>query len=298
MKKLKVVCFGEVLWDVFSTYKKVGGAPLNVAIRLKSFGNDVSIISKVGKDTLGADLLKIFKENELDFSTVQLASDLRTGIVKVSLGETGSASYEIMFPSAWDYIEYNKDCKDLVTNSDIFIFGSLAARSNMSRLTLTRLLEHANFKVFDINLRSPHYTQDLLNELMNKADFIKLNDEELAEIIGYLGLDSTSMEESIKRLSYHTQTPSICVTLGEKGAILYYSDNFYYNNGYKVSVVDTVGSGDSFLATLINSLKKNESPQKAINHACALGAMVAQSEGANPAITNEAIKKFISSKTE
>ncbi|PNQ74018.1 carbohydrate kinase [Hanstruepera neustonica] len=296
MKKLKVVCFGEVLWDVFSTYKKVGGAPLNVAIRLKSFGNEVSIISCIGKDALGMELLEIFKENKLDFSNVQLASDLKTGVVQVSLSKEGSASYEIMFPSAWDYIKYNDACKNLVANSDIFIFGSLAARNDTSRSSLLSLLEYANFKVFDINLRAPHYTQDLLNELMGRADFIKLNDEELIEIINNLGLDSTSIEDSIKRLSNHTKTSSICVTLGDKGAVLYYSDKFYYNKGYKVSVIDTVGSGDSFLATLINSIKKNESPQKAIDHACAVGAMVAQSEGANPVITNDGIRKFISSK--
>tara|TARA_R110000868_G_scaffold1389_1_gene10663 strand:- start:3380 stop:4264 length:885 start_codon:yes stop_codon:yes gene_type:complete len=290
---IKITCFGEVLWDVFPTHEKIGGAPLNVATRLKSFNNDISMISRIGDDEKGEKIIDFFKTNNIHVEGVQVDSRYETGNVTVMLNEKGSASYDIKYPSAWDKIESTDTSKSLVKSSDAFIFGSLVTRDDESRSTLYELLPLAKSRIFDVNLREPYYTKDILVHLMNQADFIKFNDDEIFEISKYLNSNSQSLEQNIRFISEETNTKTICVTKGRHGAILYYNDTFYYNSGYQVVVKDTVGAGDSFLASLINKLLKKASPQEAIDFACAVGALVASREGANPEITDEDIATLV-----
>ena len=291
---LKIACFGEMLWDVFPTHKKIGGAPLNVANRLQALGNEVTMISAIGEGGNGAKLLDYIKEVGINPNCIQVHNDYKTGKVKVMLNEKGSASYDIKYPRAWDKIRLTEINKKAVKNSEAFVFGSLAARDESSRNTLFKLLELAKYKIFDLNLRPPYYTKELLIKLMNEADFIKFNDDELYEVSGYLDSKYRSMEQNIRFISKKTNTKHICVTKGHHGAVLLYEDKFYYNSGYLIKVIDTVGAGDSFLGALISQLLHKVNPQEAINFACAVGALVAASEGANPKISNIDIKKMIS----
>ena len=289
----KFTCFGEVLWDVFPTYKKIGGAPLNVALRLQSLDNQVAILSSVGNDERGRALLDYIIQNGLDVSCIEISDKFKTGKVKVILNDKGSASYDIKYPRAWDNIKITQESINLVKQSDGFVFGSLAARDDFSRKTLYELIEHAKFKVFDLNLRSPYYSREVISYLMNKADFIKFNDDELYEVFKDEGSKYLSLEQNIRYISKKTNTNNICVTKGPHGAVLMYDGKFYYNSGYLIKVIDTVGSGDSFLASLINKLLKNKDPQEAIDFACAVGALVAKSEGANPIISEEMLANFM-----
>ncbi|WP_372744678.1 carbohydrate kinase [Lutibacter sp.] len=291
-----IVCFGEVLWDVFPNHKKIGGAPLNVALRLQSLENNVSIITRIGDDSEGMEIKEFIKERGVQIENIQIDSKLKTGEVKVTLNEKGSASYKINFPRAWDTIKFTESAKEITKKADAFIFGSLIARNDVSRETLHQLLQFANYKIFDVNLREPYYTKETINYFMNKADFIKFNDDEIFEIAKSLNFNSDSLEENIKFIAEETNTKSICVTKGKHGAILYYNNTFYYNAGYKIVVADTVGAGDSFLASLINKLLKGANPQEAIDFACAVGAIVASCEGANPEIKKVDIDKFLAAK--
>lgn len=288
-----IVCFGEVLWDVFPTYKKIGGAPLNVALRLNSFNNKVSMISCVGHDANGKALLTYLKDIGFNISHIQINKEFNTSEVIVSLDEKGSASYSIEFPCAWDNILCSDTLLDSVKSADAFIFGSLVARNDVSYNTLLKLLDVAAFKVFDVNLRPPHYKTSVLVELMQKANFIKFNDYELFEICKELNFNSNDILKNIKFISKKTDTESICVTLGEHGAGLYLGGTFYNNSGYKVNVVDTVGAGDSFLASIIDKLLKKETPQSTIDFACSVGALVASKIGANPKISDQEIFELI-----
>lgn len=290
---IKATCFGEMLWDVFPTHKKIGGAPLNVAVRLASMQNEVSIISRIGKGKKGAKLIDFLLKNDVDTTGVQIDTDYKTGKVKVTLDEKGSASYDIMQPRAWDKIALTETAKELVKDSDIFIYGSLACREETSRDTLYELLKLAKYKIFDVNLRQPYYTKDVLEHLMNEADFIKFNDDEIYEIAGMLGSTAHAFDQTILFIAEITSTKCICVTRGSQGAVLYLEGAFYYNAGYHIEVVDTVGAGDSFLATLISKLMSKSDPQEAIDHACAMGALVAGCEGANPKIEEKEIVDFI-----
>ena len=190
-------CFGEVLWDVFPDHKKIGGAPLNVALRLNAFGNDVSIISAIGNDNLGVQLTDYLKENKLTSSNIQLKDNYQTGQVNVTLDSKGSASYEIKSPTAWDNIEVNKQNLEQVRQSDVFIYGSLVCRNEVSKNTLFKLLEVAKFKVFDVNLRPPFFSFELLFDLIHSADFIKFNDEELDIILNELNKKFSSIKDKM-----------------------------------------------------------------------------------------------------
>ena len=291
---MKATCFGEVLWDVFPSHKKIGGAPLNVAVRLTTTRIDTALISKVGDDTLGEEIVSYLKSNGLSTDTIQKDIEHPTGEVKVHLDSEGVASYTINEPVAWDFVELTENARQKVKEADVFIYGSLASRNSVSRNTLFQLLELAKFKVLDINLRPPFYDKELLLQLMTEADFIKCNDEELEEIKAYLKIHASEEREIIKEVAKLTNTQQICVTRGGKGAVLYFKKAFYSNKGYKVKVIDTVGAGDSFLATLLTNLVKEKKPQKALDKACAMGAMVAGSEGANPVFTEEEVEGFVS----
>lgn len=286
-------CFGEVLWDVFDHQKKIGGAPLNVALRLKSFNDNVSIISAIGNDDLGNEILNYLSKNKLSTNNIQINNQFETGQVLVTLDKNGSASYDIKFPSVWDFIELTSNSIDLVKQSEVFVFGSLVCRNTESKNTLLKLLDYAKFKVFDVNLRPPHYSFDVLKVLMSKADFIKFNDEELDLISKALESGFNTIEDNIKYISSRFNTSQICVTRGNKGAVLFINNKFYYNEGYPVIVKDTVGAGDSFLATLLFKLFSTNKPQLAIDYACAVGAIVASSEGANPFVSEEKINQLI-----
>lgn len=289
----KIVCFGEVLWDVLPTEKIAGGAPMNVSIRLQSLGIETKMISKIGNDDLGKELLNIIKDKNVDTSLIQIDETHATGEVLVKLDANGSATYDIVYPSAWDSILISKDTIDAVREADAFVFGSLASRDTISRNTLLTLLKEAKYKIFDVNIRPPFYSFTFIKELMELSDFVKLNDDELLEVAHALGSSSDVIEDNILFLSKETNTKTICVTKGKDGAVLYIDNQFYRHNGFEVKVIDTIGAGDSFLAALLSKVLYTHDYQKAIEFGCAVGALVASHKGANPVISDEEILCFI-----
>lgn len=289
-----IVCFGEVLWDVLPTGRKLGGAPLNVALRAQSWGNKAKMISSIGKDGTGKELAEEIKMHGANLDHIQVNERFPTSEVLVALDESGSASYEIKMPCAWDDILPLEKDADAVEAADAFIYGSLVARSRASRETLFGLLEKASYKVFDVNLRPPHYTADRIIDLITVADFVKFNDDELYEICSHLEFKDRELEACIRFLSERTDTGQVCVTLGKDGAVLFYNHTFYYNKGYAITVADTVGAGDSFLASIISRLLNGSQAQDAIDFACAVGAIVASKSGANPTVSSREVRAMMS----
>ena len=293
MTKVRAVCFGEILYDVFPDEERIGGAPLNVAARLSSLEVNTQMISKIGTDQKGEQIITFLKEQGVETSNVLSDPQHPTGVVNVSLSKSGSATYEIAYPAAWDKIQVTRENQQAVEEADIFIFGSLVCRDEVSRNSLFELLPTANYKVLDFNLRPPHYTRELLCDLINKADFIKFNDDELFEIAEILGSPYHSLEQNLWFIAERSTAKTICVTKGRHGAVLLKDGKLYYNSGFKIKVEDTVGAGDSFMAGLLAKIFQGENSQNALDFACALGALVAGEQGANPELDPKMINEFI-----
>jgi fructokinase len=297
MKKLNVICFGEMLWDMLPTGKMAGGAPMNVAIHLKNFGHNASIISRVGTDDLGEELLEFIDKNGLDSQFIQQGQNHLTGVVKVNMDDKNNVSYKIVKPVAWDYILLEDEAINAVKNADCFVFGSLSARSEQTFDTLKKLLEVATTKVLDINLRPPYYDKETIEFLLTKTDILKLNHLELDEICTWF-FEANSINEKLSQLSKMFNIKTICITLGEDGAMLFHEGEIYKSSGFEVEVADTIGSGDSFLACFIANFLNHENIEKTLQKACAVGALVAQNHGATPFISEQDIQNLLNKNTQ
>lgn len=281
----KITAFGEILWDNLPTGKVLGGAPVNLLTHLAALGADCSVISRCGNDADGAALREAIRRKHVAIDFIQTDPQLATSQVLVQLNDEGCAHYDIVYPCAWDKIQAGEAAKTRVAQSDVFIFGSLSVRDAVSRQALAELLPHASFKIFDVNLRPPHYQLAHLSDMMRQADFIKLNDDELHEIATALGSPYRSIEQNIRFIAEHTHTRQICVTLGKHGALYFCDGELFAHHGYRVTVADTVGAGDSFLAGFIHQYLQRKPPQEILAFACALGSLVASRHGATPEVS-------------
>lgn len=180
-----VVCYGETLWDILPDMKVPGGAPMNVAYHLQKLNHNPAVISRMGVDELGIELLEVLNQKSIPTAFVQKDNEQPTGKVYAELRANNEVAYDIVKPVAWDFIEWSEEVSELVANADMFVFGSLASRSDKSKETLFALLQKAKTKVLDINLRAPHYNRHLLEELLSQANILKLNLEELILISGW-----------------------------------------------------------------------------------------------------------------
>lgn len=289
--KSKIVCFGEILWDLLPTGNVAGGAPMNVAYHANQLGTTAQMVSKIGKDELGKELLGFLNKKGVDTSLVQSDGTYPTGTVDVTLDSMGSPSYEIMAPVAWDYINANTTNKAAVQNADAFVFGSLAARNLRTRDTLFELLELTKLKVFDVNLRSPFYSKPLVIKFLQHADIVKMNDEELEVIGNWLDINETEQNTALQ-VKKHFGLQQLLVTRGAKGAWLFNKDEMINSKGIEIQVQDTIGSGDSFLAAYLSKYLLGELPEKCLQFASATGAYVATQSGGTPGFTEDQIWEF------
>jgi fructokinase len=277
---MNILCFGEVLWDTFDDGKKAGGATMNVAFHLAQQGANASFATRLGNDALGKEMIRFLKANGLYSELVQESEKLPTCEVKVTLNENKEATYTIPKKVSWDNIKTKKQLTQAAKASDAIVFGSLVCRDATSRDTLLNLLgETKALTVFDVNLRAPHYTLSTIENLAARTNIIKMNEYEANLLLNH-GKGDLKDRIIEFRKKYHCQT--ICVTLGENGAIVLHDGEFYEHPGYKVNAVDTVGAGDAFLATLTIGILNKLPMQQILERACAVGAFVTSQRGANP----------------
>lgn len=288
LRQKNIICFGELLWDILPTGALPGGAPMNVAYHLNRLGLSPALITRVGQDERGTELLRLAAQHGIITTGVQLDPETPTGIVLAQPGEGHEMHYDIVIPSAWDNITGDPALEAQVKTADYFIFGSLAARNAASRSTLLRLLETPATKVLDINLRPPHFTRGTIETLLHKADILKMNEAELALISGWYG-SHTGMTENIALLREKFNIPTIIVTMGAAGAMADVEGTIYRHPGFKVQVADTVGSGDAFLAAFLSGIIRQKKMEDTLEFAAALGALVASKTGGWPAYAVEDI---------
>lgn len=292
----KVVCFGEILWDILPGGAVPGGAPMNVAYHLHKLGISPTLITRVGIDQRGKQLLDLLNSSHVNTNHIQLDYDIPTGIVNAAPNEHGEMQYDIVSPSAWDFIACDPATQSVVKEASHFIFGSLITRNKTSRDTLFQLLEIAQQKVLDINLRPPHFNRQLVVELLQKANMLKMNINELELITGWFA-SYKNIRERIAVIQDKFKIPAIIVTMGAEGAMINIEGKVYSHPGYVVKVADTVGSGDSFLAAFLYKLFTKKSPEEALTFASALGALVASKTGGWPEYTTDEIQKLAATKS-
>lgn len=292
-KKKTVVCYGEVLWDIFPTKTKPGGAPMNVAYHLRKFGIDSCMISRVGNDEAGEKLLKLFTEWNISTDNCQIDQTYETGKVIATVLPGNEMSYSIHSPVAWDFISPEAQNDSLVSEADAFVFGSLVTRNETSRETLYQLIEKAKFNVFDINLRQPHYSPEIIKYLLEKCNLLKMNESELELIITWFTNKKFDEETAVRFLQTEFNIDEVIVTKGAEGASYYTKSKSYSFPAFKVKVADTCGSGDSFLAAFLAKKLENESSETSMIYATGLGAFVASHEGACPAYDISKLKSYI-----
>lgn len=296
VKNFKILCIGEVLWDNLPSGKKPGGAPMNVALHLHGIGQDVILASKVGKDEPGRELLTFLQNSDINTDLVEVDESLPTSQVLVHLDDRNNASYEICEPVAWDKLTLTGSLIKKAKESGLIIYGSLASRNSVTRETILHLLDTSNaMKLIDVNLRQPYAIKEIVELLIRKSDIIKLNDEELGVFGQWYNKHNYDEKSLVKWFAEFYHSKMVCVTKGDKGALLYSDGEFYEHAGFKVDAVDTVGAGDAFLAGLIASIFEGRTHSEALAFACATGAFVASKAGATPEYDRFEIEQILNS---
>ncbi|MCB0616936.1 MAG: hypothetical protein KDC75_26640, partial [Phaeodactylibacter sp.] len=214
-----IICFGEVLWDLLPSGRIAGGAPMNVAFHVNQMGMQSKMISSIGDDDLGKELKRFMENKGISTDLIQTDNTFPTGIVNVILDNGGYPSYDIVSPVAWDYIRPDDKAKDLVKSADALVFGSLACRTERNKRTLFEYLELAPIRILDVNLRAPFYSQPLIESLLEKADIVKMNDEELALIAGWQSVEGGDERSQLEFLKNKFRLDVLILTKGKDGAV-------------------------------------------------------------------------------
>jgi len=288
-KRFKIVGIGEILWDLLPAGKQPGGAPANFAFIVSQLGDCGTVVSRVGDDRNGAEILEKLKSYGLEINEIQIDRKNSTGTVKVNL-KNGQPEYEIIEPVAWDFLEMNDNLHDLAKKCDAVCFGSLAQRNSVSRKTIREFLHLTRndaLQIFDVNLRQKFFSPEILRESLVLANVVKLNNEELPKICEMFAVEGANETEQTKKLRGKFDLRLLCLTRGAKGSLLVTENGISENHGVKVEITDTIGAGDAFTAALTHGFLRGWSLNEINEKASRVGAFVASNEGAMPDFPQE-----------
>jgi len=291
-----VVGLGEALWDMLPTGKHLGGAPLNFAYIASLLGEHAVIASRIGNDSLGAEIQAELAGRNLDTSGIQSDPKLPTGTVDVRF-RGGQPEYEIRQPVAWDALEWTPKWREIAAKCDAVCFGSLAQRAPKSRQTIQNFLENTRpecLRVCDINLRRPFYEREVIDSTLHLTTILKLNDLELPQIAAIVGLKGATTQALMRELLDRFGLKVVLVTCGEHGATAANEEKIASHPGFKVRVRDTIGAGDAFTAAAIHCILRGIDLEKTLAFANKWASWVASQAGAMPPIGEEERLKMLS----
>jgi len=281
-RKYKVAGIGEVLWDQLPQGDLLGGAPANVAYHAGQLGAESYIISAVGKDKLGDEIISLLSAKGINLLIEQI--DYPTGTVKVTLDNKGVPNFIITKDVAWDYIKLTNESINLASQLDAVCYGSLAQRNDVSNKAIVEFLNLVPkyaLKIFDINLRQNFYSKELIHDSLLMSNILKINDDELL-IVGKLFEWEGDEEFLCRKLLDTYQLKLLAYTCGTKGSYLYRENEKSFMQTPVVAVKDTIGAGDSFTASLMVSLLNGKPLRESHAMAVKLSAFVCENDGAMP----------------
>ena len=288
-----VVGMGEALWDVLPEGKKIGGAPANFAYHVSQFGLPSCVVSAVGNDALGKEIIENFTSKGLN----QLIAEVPypTGTVQVEIDPAGVPQYEIKENVAWDNIPYTDLLQNLAKRTKAVCFGSLAQRNVVSRNTINLFLDAMpktddTLVVFDVNLRQGFYNKQIHSNTMKRCNILKINDEELVTVSRMFGYPGIDLQDKCWILLGKYNLKMLILTCGINGSYVFTPGNVSFQPTPKVEVEDTVGAGDSFTAAFIASIIKGKSVTEAHSLAVRTSAFVCTKQGAMPVLPSELTK--------
>jgi fructokinase len=290
MSSSEILCVGEVLWDALPAGLFLGGAPFNVACHLRAAGMPVAMVSRVGDDRLGDEVVRRASNYGVGVDLIQVDAVLPTGFVSVTLDDSGVPEYEIVEPSAWDAIALNDTLIERASEARALVFGSLAQRHAITRGTIERLWDADSeaLMVFDANLRPPYDDREVVRRSLQRADVAKLSLGELARLASWFDLPS-GVRAGAAAIAETFAIRTVCVTRGSEGAALWRDGRWTEHPGFPVEVRDTVGAGDAFLAVMLAGLLSGAGDGALLQHANMIGAYVATQFGAVPSDQGAAI---------
>lgn len=275
--------------------KVAGGAPFNITNRASHLGLNAGVITSIGKDDLGDELLALVQSKKNNIDLIQRHPTLPTSTVQISIGNHGEPTYNIVHPVAWDDILLSEEIHTAVANARAFIYSSLGIRDARSRNVLFELLEKAQTKICDINLREGHFSKETILRMLDHADILRMNEDELKMASDWLGFSGISQKEQLVALQERYNYEVVIATLGSKGALCYHKGVFYDQPVYKVNVQDTVGAGDAFLAGFVTQYLADNSIVECLKFGCATGALTASKAGGTPDIHTEDVYSMMAS---
>ena len=297
---MRVLAFGEILYDVYGEEYAIGGAPFNFAIQLNRMikqDKAVRIISALGNDSLGHKALEFAKSEGIDTSCLQISNEFQTGKAVVFLDNNKMPDYDILENVAWDNIIFNESVKSaLQTKYDVFYFNLLSQRMNVSKDTLKAIKNsiQCDFRVFDMTLRKSYYTKEQIQEALSFINVLKINEEEFALIAELFYKDLHDREEILSLIQHDFEIPYIFLTLGKDGAYLQSNNQLFRQESSKnITVVDTVGAGDSFCAALCYGLVNNLKDKEILAFCVEIAGLLVQVKGGTTRCNFESvIKKY------
>ncbi|MEP6671916.1 MAG: carbohydrate kinase [Chthoniobacter sp.] len=280
----QIIGVGEVLWDLLPTGRQLGGAPANFVCHAHALSAGARLISRVGDDPAGREIIARFQARGLPTDTIGVDTTAPTGSVSVVLDASGHPNYTIHENVAWDRIAADRVALDAVHAADAVCFGSLAQRTPFVRATVATLLAATRpdaLRIFDINLRTPFIDRDTITQSIAAANVLKLNEQELpvlAEIFQLSGDPAQQLATLAARFSLRL----VALTRGGDGSMLFADGNLLEQSGLPVTVRDTVGAGDSFTAAVTVGLLRQWPLEQISHHANAIAAYVCSQAGATP----------------
>lgn len=284
-----VVGLGEILWDMLPDGKKLGGAPTNFAYHAHCLGAQGYLVSSVGNDYLGKEILDNIDKLELNRDFVSVNSDYPTGTVTVELDDKGTPNYIIHENVAWDFIPSSNKLLEFAPTVDAVCFGSLCQRSEISKNTVKEFLNATRndcLRIFDINIRQHYYSKNLIENMLCFSNIFKLNDIELVLVANLLGLNGSEIDV-LKALIECFSLRLIALTKSADGSVLFGDGVNSVICPEPIDIVDTVGAGDAFTAALAVSLLQNRSLHEIHKYANRLAAFVCSQSGATPKLPKE-----------